>query len=475
MGLSALPESNVDGNSVYEDVGNNNNSNNDCVTIISVRPATPSSTSTPTPTPTRPPSGISTPTSSAVLESETSSDRGSFTINSIRRCHGQRCNCNNNNGCHEDPIYENLEFHRVKISVPGSNGKRGKKMLLHDVVTKGDHSVNSRVIKRQNRVAKKPPIGPQQQQQQQQLSHNVQSSAAASSHEAMKKKFEKFGYSKNEVWNWLYTDNEEENGTRTATTTIKDLYSVPDKNKKVNEEMQVEDVEAEDDDDGGQIEVKFSPYEFLGASNRLAHLDIDGFDNFVGNTLEKAIIKKRRQKQMEERTVTITEVPKHSSTLNVKHEQLTAATANNAANKNNNEKKSCHTCAVSGESSCSSALSSLESVRSSNNRSSSCGSSAASETLGSELKKSPPSSMHHQQQQQQQQQPPVKPLRSHHLVKTMASLNSPYGSITKQPYQTLEVSQTYFDNHNGESQLESMFFGLNGSQMIHRVVDHDLE
>ena len=298
-----------------------------------------------------------------------------------------------------------MEFHRVKISVPGSNGRRGKsgQMLLHD-------AVNSRVIKRQNRVAKKPPIGPQSNN-----NNNVQSSSA----EAMRKKFEKFGYSKNEVWNWLYTENENE------VKVTQDVYSVPVKKK-----MQVEDIE--DEEEGG-IEVKFSPYEFLGASNRLAHLDIDGFDNFVGNTLEKAIVKKRRQKQIEmrmqeERTVTITEVPKHSSTLDVKHEH-----------NNNVEKKSCQTCAVSGESSCSSALSSLESVRSSNNRSS-CGSSAASETLGSELKKSPPSSMH--------QQTPVKPLRSHHLVKT--ALKSPYGSMTKQPYQTLEVSQNYFDNHNGE-------------------------
>jgi len=28
--------------------------------------------------------------------------------------------------------------------------------------------------------------------------------------ESEEKRFEKFGYSRNEVWNWLYTDNEED-------------------------------------------------------------------------------------------------------------------------------------------------------------------------------------------------------------------------------------------------------------------------
>ena len=52
-----------------------------------------------------------------------------------------------------------------------------------------------------------------------------------------KKKFEKFGYSQNEVWNWLYTEDEDEEGGDEESTTdgaeavtvmpdrLRDLYS----------------------------------------------------------------------------------------------------------------------------------------------------------------------------------------------------------------------------------------------------------
>ena len=87
--LVGLKESQVDPAAVYEDVGNigeDNIGNDNCVTIISVTNVghAPSSAasfpSSPTPT-------------NTTLGSETSSDRGSFTINSITRSHGQSCGC----------------------------------------------------------------------------------------------------------------------------------------------------------------------------------------------------------------------------------------------------------------------------------------------------------------------------------------------------------------------------------------------
>ncbi len=136
-----------------------------------------------------------------------------------------------------------------------------------------------------------------------------------------RKKFEKFGYSKNEVWNWLYTDKEEEEAAEAEAERerLSKLYSVP---QKIN------------NSGTKTVEVKFTPQEFFDSSSRLAHLDIDGMDRFVGNTLEKALVKRRRRQQKEEaavaaavaaadeatnqavnvddKSVTITEVPGHS-------------------------------------------------------------------------------------------------------------------------------------------------------------------
>ena len=37
------------------------------------------------------------------------------------------------------------------------------------------------------------------------------------------------------------------------------------------------------------VSVQFSPTEFLSATSRLAHLDLEGFERFVGNTFDRAI------------------------------------------------------------------------------------------------------------------------------------------------------------------------------------------
>ncbi len=313
--------------------------------------------------------------------------------------------------------------------------------------------------------------------------------------EMIRRRFEKFGYSHNEVWNWLYTEDEEDwivsaaVDRRSAEERLRDLYSTPAKNKNTKDVARQEDVAVEENeyDDieedlqqggGNSVEVQFSPQEFLDSSNRLAHLDLDGLERFVGNTLEKAIAKRQRQRMkemqaldhrddyevemvtgpgeldehveevlvndndhVEDRTVTITEVPT-TSPLNVKDacdhvHSANKVTANNNNNNNDsgvaaNSKHQCQTCLASGESSCSSALSSLESVRSSYSNGVSR-SSSGSETLGSELvlvttAASSPDDPNHAghrhhvmatkelvQPKNQQPQPPVKPSRVQRL------------------------------------------------------------
>ncbi|TRY67147.1 hypothetical protein TCAL_02951 [Tigriopus californicus] len=478
--FNGLPETNVDA-SVYEDVGNNDNATSarDCVTIISVSPATPqvimSGLSSPSPTDS---GGRDTTT----IGSETSSDRGSFTINSIRRCHGAKCNCRKSPStnstttgqkCQQhsmEPLYENLDFHRVKISIPGS-----KPVMLHD----HHHSqymgskrhlppVNSRIVRGQ-RVKNKRPI------------------SGETMNESDRKRFEKFGYSSNEVWNWLYIEDElalqgAQAGSKRTSNIIpeqlKDLYSVPTKTHRSQTLKEPEANGQIESDLTKTVEVQFSPQEFFTASSRLAHLDLDGFETFVGNTLEKAIAKKQKEKHRRAReeaaaaaasmspstgqesnslydtarTVTITEVPTHSP-LDVRMESIKESAPNhsnttnhnnnnnndnNTSNNNNNSqannRTTCQTCIASGESSCSSALSSLESVRSHGIRSSSV--SGCSETLGSELVNSVNRS-NNSISAQNGHPAPIKPARTrpNHSQSSSETLTH-----STKPYQILEMS-----------------------------------
>ncbi|QQP53359.1 Putative LOC100883784 [Caligus rogercresseyi] len=83
------------------------------------------------------------------------------------------------------------------------------------------------------------------------------------------KKFEKFGYSRNEVWNWLYTDDG--GGGKEG-----HIYSVPSKGSKSSktsvilespqeedeDEIAKEEEEERNEDDEKKGEVEFSPQEF---------------------------------------------------------------------------------------------------------------------------------------------------------------------------------------------------------------------
>jgi hypothetical protein len=250
------------------------------------------------------------------------------------RTHGSRCSClgnssssgkygafrsNKRGGVREDePTYENLEFHRVKISVPGHNG--GRPILLNGAGTAGvgigggcgvhgnaagnkrmQQTVNSRVIRNENihriiirqntlnsktlselvhsvsecylttfrrvgRVKARPVTASATTNNNNNNNNNGEEDSLA---EQERKKFEKFGYSKNEVWNWLYTDKEEEElEAEKERRRLAELYSVPDKNKSKATRNKT-------------VEVKFTPQEFFASSYRLAHLDIDGMDQVI--------------------------------------------------------------------------------------------------------------------------------------------------------------------------------------------------
>lgn len=58
----------------------------------------------------------------------------------------------------------------------------------------------------------------------------------------------------------------------------------------VDDEL-LDNCDNDNDIDGGKpgVSVQFSPTEFLSATTRLAHLDLEGFERFVGNTFDRAI------------------------------------------------------------------------------------------------------------------------------------------------------------------------------------------
>ncbi|CAB4063196.1 unnamed protein product [Lepeophtheirus salmonis] len=232
----------------YEDVVPHHiSSDGRCVTIISVSNSTPVGSK---PIPPPPPISRSiTPCNRSITESptittsEASSDRGSFTSKTPTVSH----TINN------EPLYENLDFHRVKISVPGGGGG-------NPIIRNRRHMTPTRPRAKDDSVSSVDGGGD--------------------------KKFEKFGYSRNEVWNWLYT--EDENGQREQS-----IYSVPSRKKpSVLPESSVEEVIEEEPAKG---EVEFSPHEFYSASTRLEHLNLEGFESFVSNTLEKVMAKRKKK------------------------------------------------------------------------------------------------------------------------------------------------------------------------------------
>ena len=166
-------------------------------------------------------------------------------------------------------------------------------------------------------------------------------------------------------------------------------------------------------------------------------------DQFVGNTLEKAIVRRKRKVQREavaaaasatkeavmtygevllsqtakadaaaaaaDKTVTITKIPSHTLKVTTPGGSLVVTGSGNGRSEalpTAPNGQTCSTCIASGESSCSSALSSLESVRSSSGYSQGMRSnSGCSETLGSELHLSPKNDTLYEQTHRDQQEP----------------------------------------------------------------------
>ena len=277
MPFAALPEAAAaDANSVYEDVCNGDGGGgalegNDCVTIISVTPsflaAAAAAASASASGASQDGGGSATPRDYAT-PSEASSDRGSFTVHSQDGGRtGGTAAAPKSGGrprSHGDHTYENLEFHRVKISVPGHNG--GRPFLLNNAASSGcldrrkraPNVVNSRVIRRAGRVKGARPNGcvaPGQSA--------VAAAAAAQSlsEQEYRKRFEKFGYSRNEVWNWLYTDEEEPSSVEKRL--IADLYSIPEKRRTKGAPQVASQRGCEEEGDEKTVEVKFTPQEFV--------------------------------------------------------------------------------------------------------------------------------------------------------------------------------------------------------------------
>ena len=113
-------------------------------------------------------------------------------------------------------------------------------------------------------------------------------------------------------------------------------------------------------------------FKLFQATNRLAHLNLEGFERFVGSTIDRALAGARTKSSdpLESREVADEEQPEEAVYL--QHEQVEHDTDMYVSKEADVRRASCghsrpvcESCLRSGESSCSSALSSLESVKSS--------------------------------------------------------------------------------------------------------------
>ena len=112
----------------------------------------------------------------------------------------------------------------------------------------------------------------------------------------------KNGYSQKEVWNWLHLDEDNKvmsvaNHTFVSTTcSVRGEGGCAANGGNVRHfesadyegDLCCDNVDASDEGKAG-VSVQFSPSEFLSATTRLAHLDLEGFERFVGNTFDRAI------------------------------------------------------------------------------------------------------------------------------------------------------------------------------------------
>ena len=102
----------------------------------------------------------------------------------------------------------------------------------------------------------------------------------------------KNGYSQKEVWNWLHLDEDNRVmsvANHSTTCSVRGEGGVRHfESADYDGDLCCDNVDAGDEGRAG-VSVQFSPAEFLSATTRLAHLDLEGFERFVGNTFDRAI------------------------------------------------------------------------------------------------------------------------------------------------------------------------------------------
>jgi len=231
-----------------------------------------------------------------------------------------------------EPPYENLSFHKVTIAVP-------------DVGDDANGQPHHHLVGEKPRVLlRKPPLKkskvPLKYQGIKRVKSKSRTAALGGSREG--------GYSQKEVWNWLYLEEEGVVGDG-------------------------EEGEEEGAPERG-VSVQFSPAEFLQATNRLAHLNLEGFERFVGSTIDRALAGARTKSsdplesrevadEQSEEAVYLQHEVEHDTDMYVSKEADVRRTS--CGDCKSKVRPVCESCLRSGESSCSSALSSLESVKSS--------------------------------------------------------------------------------------------------------------
>ena len=167
-----------------------------------------------------------------------------------------------------EPPYENLYFHKVTINVPDKNG--------------ADSSGE-----KQRNIQRNPPL------KKSKVPLKYQGIKRVKSRTRSEDPHEKTGYSQKEVWNWLYLEESGEAGlepTRPCVDPsgpcVNAAYSCVDTSLTCTDPYSDHYSPGTTDK---SVSIQFSPTEFLSATSRLAHLDLEGFERFVGNTFDRAL------------------------------------------------------------------------------------------------------------------------------------------------------------------------------------------
>ena len=301
-----------------------------------------------------------------------------------------------------DPPYENLSFHKVTINVPDAAEDNPN----------GVYSEKPRVLLR------KPPLRKSKVPLKYQGIKRVKSKSKTQKHEHVS--HVSAGYSQKEVWNWLYLEEAaKSNGLNLENEESFDGEFGPDDIARMAREK--------------SVSVQFSPVEFLQATNRLAHLNLEGFERFVGNTIDRALAGARAKssdvldggdKSKENQNL---EPSERDTDIYVRAEPSTAVRSCG----HSKVRPVCESCLRSGDSSCSSALSSLESVKSSLSqgpRSRESDSSARGSYLSSDGGLAATTSTDYMRMSGQK------------IYRGNIRASLPVGGPSHKPYQTLEVS-----------------------------------